>query len=216
MQARYPRITVGHGAEHVTSLFFSDVFNKIPAFAVLANFSKKIRNVFGSTRHILTAIFNKHSKKHNKGIRVGLIKVSECRMAGYFIALLRILRLKDALQATVTSTEFKELRVFADVAHAVLQDGLWQYIFVMCRALYAPMRLLRLADQKIPAMDKLYFFVLQTERMIALWIKDAKGKLSILSPGLKKFLEDTSDAASEVIESDDEDSDDDSDEEVSW
>lgn len=129
-------------------------------------------------------------------------------MAGLQIALLRILRLKDALQATVTSTEFKELKVFASIAHALLQEELWQYLFVMCRALYAPMRLLRLADQKIPAMDKLYFFVLQTERMIALWIKDAEGKQSLLSEGLRKILEDTKDPASEVIESEGEDSDD--------
>ena len=35
----------------------------------------------------------------------------------------------------------------------------------MCRALYAPMRVLRLADQKSPAMDKLYFYVLHTDAM---------------------------------------------------
>ena len=38
LSARYPRITVGHGAEHVVSLFFSDVFNKIPEFEILSNF----------------------------------------------------------------------------------------------------------------------------------------------------------------------------------
>ena len=45
IQARHPRITVGHGAEHVVSLFFADVFTKIPAFEVLANFAKKLRDV---------------------------------------------------------------------------------------------------------------------------------------------------------------------------
>jgi len=47
--------------------------------------------------------------------------------------------------------------------------------------------------------------------MIALWIKDAEGKQSLLSEGLLKILEDTRDAASEVIESEDEESDDDED-----
>ena len=216
LAARYPRITVGHGAEHVASLFFADVFTKIPAFEILANFAKKLRNIFGSTRHVTTAIFNKHSKKHNKGIRVGLIKPSDCRMAGHQIALLRTLRLKDAFQATVTSTEFKDLKVFNAIAYVLLQDEFWQYLFVMCRALYAPMRLLRLADQKIPAMDKLYFYVLQSERMIEMWIKDAEGKHNDLGDGLLDILKDTEDIASEVVESDDEDSDDDSEEEVSW
>ena len=70
LQARYPRITVGHGAEHAVSLFFSDVSTKIPELVVLSNFVKKLRNVFGSTRHIFTAMFNKYSKKHNKGINL--------------------------------------------------------------------------------------------------------------------------------------------------
>ena len=28
LRVKHPRITVGHGAEHVVSLFFSDVYNK--------------------------------------------------------------------------------------------------------------------------------------------------------------------------------------------
>ncbi len=43
----------------------------------------------------------------------------------------------------------------------------------MCRALYAPMQVLRLADQKSPAMDKLYYYVLQTDRMLSMYCKDA-------------------------------------------
>ena len=212
LQARHPRITVGHGAEHVVSLFFSDVFTKMPEFEILANFAKKLRNIFGSTRHVTTAIFNKLSKKHNKGIRIGFIKPSDCRMAGHRIALLRVLRLKDALQATVTSTEFKELKVFTTISYVLLQDEFWQYLFVMCRALYAPMRLLRFADMKIPAMDKLYFYVLQSERMIERWIQVAEEKHSKLGDGLLEILRDTEDTASEVVDSDNEDSDDDSEE----
>ena len=152
-----------------------------PEFVVLSNVAKKFRNVFGSTRHVFTAMFNKYSKKHNKGILIGFIKPSDCRMAGHQISLLRLLRLKDALQATVTSAEFKELKSFEILAHALLQDEIWQYLFVMCRALYAPICLLCLADQKVPAMDKLCFFVLQSERMIEKWIGDAEGKKDILS-----------------------------------
>ena len=77
LQARHPRITVYHGDEHVVSLFFSDVFLKIPAFNNFYNFSKKLRNLFGSTRHTTTAMFNKYSNKHNNGIKVGFVKPSD-------------------------------------------------------------------------------------------------------------------------------------------
>ena len=85
----------------------------------------------------------------------------------------------------------------------------------MCRALYAPIRLLCLADQKVPAMDKLYFFVLQGECMIEKWIGDAEGKKDPLSGGLKAILEETQDEASELVHSNNEDSGDDVDLEVS-
>jgi len=55
----YPRITVIHGAEHVVSLFFKDVFTKVQAFKKLSDFSKRCRNIFGSTRHGPHAIFKK-------------------------------------------------------------------------------------------------------------------------------------------------------------
>ncbi len=40
----YPRITVVHGAEHVVSLFFKEIFTKIRVFQCL---SKWCRNIFG-------------------------------------------------------------------------------------------------------------------------------------------------------------------------
>ncbi len=55
----YPRITVVHGAEHVVSLFFKDIFTKMPVFQCLSQFSKRCRNIFRSTRH-RPHIFKKH------------------------------------------------------------------------------------------------------------------------------------------------------------
>jgi hypothetical protein len=49
----YPRITVVHGAEHVVSLFFKDIFTKMPVFLCLSQFLKRCRNIFGSTVTIL-------------------------------------------------------------------------------------------------------------------------------------------------------------------
>ncbi len=53
----------------------------------------------------------------------------------------------------------------------------------MCRALYAPMQVLCLADQKSPAMDKLNYYVLQTDQMIAMYCKDAEARgVGLLTP----------------------------------
>ena len=50
------------------------------------------------------------------------------------------------------------------------------YLFLMCRILYAPMRVLRLANQQMTSMDKLYFYVLQTDRMLIKWLPDCEKK----------------------------------------
>jgi hypothetical protein len=105
----YPRITVVHGAEHVVSLFFKDIFTKMPVFQCSSQFSKRCKNIFGSTCHGPLAIFNKHSIMHNNGIYIGFIKISECPMAGELIGLLRLLRLRNILRATIVSKEFKDL-----------------------------------------------------------------------------------------------------------
>ena len=60
LASRYPCISVGNGDEHVVSLFLMDVFSKIPAYESLMNFFNRIRNIFGSTRHATTAMFNKY------------------------------------------------------------------------------------------------------------------------------------------------------------
>jgi hypothetical protein len=78
----YPRITVVHGAEHVVSLFFKDIFTIMPVLQCFSQFLQQCRNVFGSTRHGPHAIFKKHSIMHNNCIYIGFIKISECRMAG--------------------------------------------------------------------------------------------------------------------------------------
>ncbi len=83
----YPRITVVHGAEHVLSLFFKDIFTKMQVFQCLSQFSKRCRNIFGSTHHGPHAI-----SMNNNCIYIGFIKISKCRMAGELIRLLCLLR----------------------------------------------------------------------------------------------------------------------------
>ena len=125
-------------------------------------------------------MFRKYTRKHNKGIYVGFIKPSECRMGGELISLLRLLRLKDALRSTINSKEFLDLNNFKEECCVLNNDNFWMYLFLMCRVLYAPMRVLRLADQQTASMDKLYFYVLQTDRMLIKWLPDCEKKATEL------------------------------------
>ena len=172
----YPRITVIHGAKHVVSLFLKDVFTKVQVFKSLSAFSKRCRNIFGSTHHGPHAIFKTHSLIHNNNVFIGFIKISKCRMAGELIGLLRLLRLRKILRATVTSKEFQDnwLKTFRRECLIIESNEFWKYLFTLCRALYAPMRILRLADQKIPAMDKLHYYVLQTDVLLQKYLKMAE------------------------------------------
>jgi hypothetical protein len=169
----YPHITVVHGAEHVVSLFFKEIFIKMPVFQSLSQFLKQCRNIFGSTHHGPHAIFKKHSIMHNNCIYIGFIKISECRMAQELIGLLRSLRLRDILRATIASKEFKDTweKTFWGEVIVLKNNEFWKYLFTLCHYLYTPMRILRLADQKIPAIDKLHYYVCQTDKLLAKYIK---------------------------------------------
>ena len=57
------------------------------------------------------------------------------------------------MRATITSKEFLNLRVFHTVTSVLNDPEFWMWLFVMCCVLYAPMRMLRLADQKATVMQ---------------------------------------------------------------
>jgi hypothetical protein len=140
----YPHITVDHGAEHVVSLFFKDIFTKMPVSKCLSQFLKRCRNIFGSTRYGLHAIFKKHSIMHIYHIYIGFIKISECRMAGELIGLLHLLRLRNILRAIIASKEFKDIweKSFRREVIVLENNEFGKYLFTLCHSLYAPMRIL--------------------------------------------------------------------------
>ncbi len=125
-------------------------------------------------------MFKHYTKIHNNGIFLGFSKPSECRMAGEQIALTHLLRLRDALKSTINSKEFMDLNNFKPETFVLNSDNFWLYLFVMCHALYSPMRVLRLADQQVQGMEKLYYYVLQTDRMLLRWLPDAEMRVSAL------------------------------------
>ncbi len=78
------------------------------------------------------------------------------------------------LKSTIASKEFIDLCLFYSVCTVLINPEFWKWAFVMCRALYAPMQVLCLAYQKTPAMDKLFFYVLQTGQMLPKYVSGAE------------------------------------------
>jgi hypothetical protein len=142
----------------------------------LSNFCKQYRNICGPTCHGPHAMFRKYTKKHNKGTYVGFIKPSECQMGGELISLLCLFCLKKALRLTINSNKFLNLNTFKEECFVLNNDNFWLYLFLMCGVLYALMHLLHLANLQSAAMDKLHFYVLQTDRMMVRWLPDCKQK----------------------------------------
>lgn len=71
------------------------------------------------------------------------------------------------------------LRSFKEEADVSQSEEFWRYLFTMHCSLYAPMRVLHLADQKILAMDTLHFHVCQTDLNLQKYIKQAKEDVSL-------------------------------------
>ena len=106
LEAQFPHISVMHGAEHVISLLYHDIF-KLPPFKILKNINRLIYRYFGSgSMHQPYAIFSKHTREHNYGKPIGLIRAADTRMGGHVISMLRTLRLRDPLNSTVSSGSF--------------------------------------------------------------------------------------------------------------
>jgi len=109
LSALYPHISVVHGAEHVFSLFFNDVF-KCKEMHMFIHICHIVYKVFGNgAMHSPYAIFQQYAKHHNRGQSIGLIHAADTRMGGYVIAMLHFLCLQAALWNTVTSVEFLDL-----------------------------------------------------------------------------------------------------------
>ena len=70
----------------------------------------------------------------NAGRKLGLIRAADTRMAGYFIAMHRMLRCRNALRATVASIEFTELNLKHEfvkrAVKAILDETMWSALFV--------------------------------------------------------------------------------------
>ena len=158
LAAKYPRIIVTHGTEHVVSLFFQDCF-KLPLFSALHKLERKIYAIFGTgARHGPYAIFKRNCNELYNCRGIGLFRPAGTRMAGNAIALMRALRLKEALLSTVNSAEFKKLNIRAPLVDIIASEKFWDHVTKVTKIFMPALFLLRLADRNIPAMDQMFYY----------------------------------------------------------
>jgi hypothetical protein len=159
MQVHYPRVMVLHRAEHVVSLFFKDLSNiQVVKHHIMRH--RVIYRVFESgAMHSPYALFQRHTRAFNNGRPIGLLRASNTRMAGYFMAMNRDLLLNQALQATVTGSDFISLKISKSKdPTATIRDELeYQRVFHLLRAKFPALMILRLADSNNPGMDQIYY-----------------------------------------------------------
>lgn len=185
LESEFPRISVFHGAEHVISLFFNDLFNKIPPIKKLVSQYRMLYKVFGSgCCHKAYALFTENAE-NTTGTKIGLIRAAETRMAGYWYCFHRLLRLKNALAQTVMSPHWSDINSPAlprmkkiKIEELCKSRVFFESIKMLVATMYPVIRVLRLSDRNKAGMDKLYY---HTQRTTDLLYKNVDALASALS-----------------------------------
>jgi hypothetical protein len=124
MAEHFPRVSVIAGLEHTVSLIFGRFMNT-EVLSVICNFCNKesclccllllgtsntycfsnsqVRHVFGGAHHAPHALFVSVSKMHDNGHVLLFLRPSECRMGGFALQLMRVMRLKNVLKECTAS-----------------------------------------------------------------------------------------------------------------
>lgn len=127
---------------------------------------KRLYRVFGSgANHTPYAYFIGHSKQHNNGRAVGLLRPSDCRMASFFYCMHRGLRCKPPLETTVHAPAWvqqKRWKKFISRSAEDIKMALfWRRRFVLLRSIFPLLKLLRMADSNQHHMDKVVYYLFQ-------------------------------------------------------
>ena len=99
-------------------------------------------------------------------------------MAGEFLQLLRVFRLKNALVQCVSDKVFLDMpQEFQFLGPLVKNDKNWDLHFAVCQLLYPLMHLLRLADMRVNrGMDKVKYYAMQVDRLMSNGLDNAVEK----------------------------------------
>ncbi len=122
--------------------------------------------VFGSTMHGPRSVWDKHAKAHNNVRAINLLRPSECRMAGEVLQFLHFFHLKTTLQASTQDPVVVDYKKFGFLADIFNSTQFWKCPIAIIQALYPAYHILRIADTMVGGMDKLYFYIRQTDRLL--------------------------------------------------
>ncbi len=96
----------------------------------------------------------------NGGKKVGLLRGAGTRMAVWFYAMIRLLRLEQPLKATIHQQKFVSLQLNESARMAVLdikEAKFWKCLYVLLHSVFPALKALRYCDANKPSMDKIYF-----------------------------------------------------------
>ena len=126
--------------------------------------------MFGSgANHAIYTQCMAQSSLSNRGKKVGLLRGAGTRMAMWFYAMIRLLRLEMPLKATVHQEKFRSLPLNESARMAVLdiqEAKFWKCLYVLLRSVFPALKLLRYCDANKPSMDKIFFLLHRTTQAI--------------------------------------------------
>ena len=100
--------------------------------------------------------------------------------------------------------------MFKALGNLIMEPAMPKFLFAGGRSMYAPMRILRLADQKAAAMDKLYFYLRQTDVMLPRYLPVLEELAAeLLTEVTRDMINDKNDLASTNDNTEESDSDND-------
>ena len=128
----------------------------------------KLYGILGSGgSHSPYGIFMKYSREYFENRSVGLIRAADTRMAGYFVAFTRMLRLKDPLLEAVRCQAYKKMIESSQdkkkstkmkwAKNLLENENMWKHLFTICQAVYPALLVLRIADKSEAGMHALYY-----------------------------------------------------------
>ena len=113
--------------------------------------------IFGSgSTHAAHAQLMLQSAVDNGGKKIGLARGATSRMASWFYSMLRMLRLRNTLEAAIAQKKFRGLALNLKQRLAVadiLNLLFWKAVFTLLRAVFPALRCLRYCDTNTPAME---------------------------------------------------------------
>ena len=95
----------------------------------------------------------------NSGRNVGLLRGAGTRFASWFYAMIRLVRMRNPLLATIHQEKFRELDLNERARQAILdiQDQVfWRALYAILQATFPAICVLRYCDSNTPAMDKVF------------------------------------------------------------